>query len=186
MNLKRSLGGLAISLAELIVGILLLVDPIDFTAIVLTAAGIGLMLWGVGSVILYFTTAPEEAAARKLLAKGLTLLLCGGFCVLNTHWFAVVFPVLTLLYGIVTLVMGLTKLQWMLDILRLKRKRWLLAGISAAVSILCGVVIIADPFSSTAVLWMFAGISLIAEAALDVLAAIFGNRAREEADQADE
>lgn len=179
MNVKRSLEGLAISMAELIIGILLLVDPIDFTAVIITAAGIVLMLLGIVSVIRYFMAEPEEAAIRRWLSKGLTMLLIGSFCAFNSHWFTVIFPILTLLYGIATLLVGLMKLQWAVDILRLKRKRWLLAILSAAISTLCGTVIIADPFGSTAVLWMFAGISLIAEAVFDALAAIFGNRAQE-------
>lgn len=76
----------------------------------------------------------------------------------------------------VILITGLTKLQWMVDIIRMKRRRWFLATISAAVSILCGIVIITSPFSTTAVLWVFIGISLIVEAVFDILAAIFGNK----------
>ena len=76
----------------------------------------------------------------------------------------------------VILITGLTKLQWMVDIIRMKRRRWFLATISAAVSILCGIVIITSPFSTTAVLWVFIVISLIVEAVFDILAAIFGNK----------
>ena len=58
----------------------------------------------------------------------------------------------------------------------MKRSRWLLAAISAALSIICGVVIITNPFSATAVLWLFIGISLIVEAVFDMVGSIFGNR----------
>ena len=92
------------------------------------------------------------------------------------------FPVLTLVYGVVILLTGLTKLQWMVDIIRMKRRRWLLAAVSAAISILCGVVIITSPFSTTAVLWAFTGISLIMEAVFDMISAIFGNREKKAAD----
>ena len=80
------------------------------------------------------------------------------------------------------LITGLTKLQWMVDIIRMKRRRWFLAAISAAISILCGVVIITSPFSTTAVLWMFIGISLIVEAVFDIFGAIFGNREKKAAE----
>lgn len=36
--------------------------------------------------------------------------------------------------------------------------------------------IITSPFSTTAVLWMFIGISLIVEAVFDMIGSIFGNR----------
>ena len=180
--LKRSLGGVAMSLVELIVGILLLVNPASFTSGIIVAFGVVLMLMGIGSIIKYFRTEPEEAAVNQSLVTGLIELLAGVFCAFNSHWFIMTFPVLTLVYGVVILLTGLTKLQWMVDIIRMKRRRWLLAAVSAAISILCGVVIITSPFSTTAVLWAFTGISLIMEAVFDMISAIFGNREKKAAD----
>lgn len=183
---KRSLGGVAMSLVELIIGILLLVDPVGFTSGIIVAFGVVLMLMGVGSIIKYFRTEPEEAAVKQSLVKGLIELLSGAFCAFHSHWFIATFPVLTLVYGLGILITGLTKLQWTVDIIRMKRSRWFLAAISAAVSILCGIVIITSPFSTTAVLWMFTGISLIVEAVFDMIGAIFGNREKKAAETADE
>ena len=47
-------------------------------------------------------------------------------------------------------------------------------AISAIVSLICGFVVLSDPFASTLVLWMFTGISLIAAAILDVVVMFFG------------
>lgn len=174
--LKRNLSSVAMSLAEIIIGILLLVNPVGFTSGIIVAFGIVLMLMGIGSVIKYFRTEPEEAAVSQALVKGLIELLAGAFCAFNSHWFIVTFPVLTLVYGVGILITGLTKLQWTVDIIRMKRKKWFLAAISAAVSILCGIVIITSPFSTTAILWMFIGISLIVGAVFDLIAAIFGSK----------
>lgn len=57
-----------------------------------------------------------------------------------------------------------------------EKSKWFLTGISALLSIACGVIIITSPFSSTAVLWMFTGVSLIVEAIFDVVALFFGGR----------
>lgn len=180
--LKRSLGGVAMGLVEFLVGILLLVDPVGFTSGIIVAFGVVLMVMGIGSVIKYFRSEPEVAAVNQSLVKGLTQLLAGAFCAFNSHWFVVTFPVLTLVYGVVILITGLTKLQWMMDLIRMKQGKWFLAAISAAISILCGVVIITSPFSSTAVLWSFTGISLILEAVFDMIGAIFGNRKKKTAE----
>lgn len=174
--LKRSLSGVAMSLVELIIGILLLVNPVGFTSGIIVAFGIVLMIMGIGSMVKYFHTEPEEAAVSQSLVKGLIELLAGAFCAFNSHWFIVTFPVLTLVYGVVILITGLTKLQWMVDIIRMKRRRWFLAAISAAISIICGIVVITSPFSTTAILWMFIGISLIVEAVFDMIGSVFGNR----------
>lgn len=173
--IKRNLGGVAMSLAELIIGILLLVNPIGFTSGIIVTFGVVMMLWGIGSVIRYFCTKPEEAAADRSLEKGLAALLAGGFCAFHSHWFIVTFPVLTLVYGVALLLTGLKKTQWTVDSIRLKYSRWYLIGISAVLSIICGTVIILNPFATTAVLWSFIGISLIAEAVFDMIGAFFGN-----------
>ena len=178
--LKRNLGSVAMSLAEIIIGILLLVNPVAFTSGIIVAFGIVLMLMGIGSVIKYFRTEPEEAAVSQTLLKGLIELLAGAFCAFNSHWFIVTFPVLTLVYGVGILITGLTKLQWTVDIIRMKRSKWLWMAISAAISILCGITVITNPFSTTAVLWMFIGISLIVDAVFDMIGGVFGNREKAE------
>ena len=174
--LKRNLSSMAMSIAEVIIGILLLVNPIGFTSGIIIAFGIVLMIMGISTTNKYFRTEPEEAAVSQILVKGLLMLLAGAFCAFNSHWFIATFPVLTLVYGVVILITGITKVQWTIDIIRMKRSKWFWAAISAAISIVCGVVIITSPFSTTAVLWMFIGISLIVEAVFDMIGSIYGNR----------
>lgn len=167
---------MATSLVELIIGILLLINPIGFTSGIIIAFGVVLMIMGIHKTVKYFRTEPEEAAVSQILVKGLLMLLAGAFCAFNSHWFIATFPVLTLVYGVVILITGITKVQWTIDIIRMKRSKWFWVAISAAISIVCGVVIITSPFSTTAVLWMFIGISLIVEAVFDMIGSIFGNR----------
>ncbi len=179
--LKRSLSSMAMSLVEVIIGILLLVNPIGFTSGIIIAFGVVLMIMGISKTVKYFHTEPEEAAFSQILAKGMLMLLAGAFCAFNSHWFIATFPVLTLVYGVVILITGITKIQWTLDIIRMKRSKWLWMAISAAISVVCGIVIITSPFSTTAVLWMFIGISLIVEAVFDMIGSIFGNREKRDA-----
>ena len=176
---KRSLNGTVMSIMELIIGILLLINPVGFTSGIIVLLGIILMICGFVSIVKYFRAEPAEAAVKQLLAKGLAELVAGAFCAFQSHWFIATFPILTLIYGVVILFTGLTKIQWTVDMLRLKRKRWFLAMLSAAISIICGIIIITSPFSTTAVLWMFTGISLIVEALFDIVAAIWGNKQEE-------
>ena len=180
--LKHNFTGMAMSLGEIIIGILLLVNPAGFTAGIIAAFGVILMAMGLWSIFRYFHFEPAEAAVSQALSKGLIMLLGGAFCTFKAHWFIATFPVLTLVYGVVILITGITKVQWTLDMIRLKRSKWFWAAISAAVSIVCGITVISNPFSTTAVLWMFIGISLIVEAVLDMIGSIFGNRLRKDAE----
>lgn len=86
------------------------------------------------------------------------------------------FPVLTMIYGIVVLIAGLGKIQVATDMFRMKRKKWFLPAISAAVSIICAAVILGNPFSTTIVLWMFTGISLIIEAVFDTVTLVVNTK----------
>lgn len=176
--IKRSLCGIGMSLVEVIIGILLLINPVGFTSGIIVTFGIVLMIMGISTTLKYFWTDAVEASVRQLLVKGLLLLLSGAFCTFCSRWFLVTFPILTLIYGVVILVAGITKLQWTIDMIRMKRSRWFFVAISAAASVLCGIVIVSNPFASTAAVWMFIGISLIVEAAFDMLGSIFGDRDR--------
>lgn len=174
--LKNNIGGIAMCLLELLVGALLLINPVGFTSGIIMGAGLVLILIGIVCIIKYFRAEPEEAAKEQNLLKGLIALLAGGFCALRAEWFVITFPVITLIYGLVILITGLGKIQWTVDIIRQKKPKWFLCGLSALVSTVCGLVIIAAPFTTTAVLWMFTGISLIVDACFDIPALILTNK----------
>ncbi len=172
--LKRNLNVILISLLEVLIGVLLLVNPVGFTSTIIIAFGIALLVGGVVSVVGYFRATPVEASLTRALVKGLAMLLAGAFFVIRPTWLIATFPVLTILYGIVILLGGLYKVQWFADALRMKTGRWFFYAINAAVSIICAFVILANPFASTLALWIFIGISLIVEAVLDLIVLFFG------------
>lgn len=180
-NLKQTASPIFLSLFELIVGILLLINPVNFTVGIITAVGIALIVYGLISIIKYFRMDIKTASIGQTLTQGLGAILAGGFCAFKSEWFIVTFPVLTVLYGAGNLLGGLSKIQMAVDMFRQKNRKWFWAAISAALSIVCAIVILNSPFTSTAVLWMFTGISLIVEAVFDVITLIIGSRGAEDA-----
>ena len=142
-------------------------------------AGIVLLLIGLAEVIKYFRTTAIEAATNQTLTKGLLSILAGGFCVLKTEWFIATFPMITIIYGIVILMTGIAKVQLTIDMLRFQNKKWFWAAISSLISIICALVILKNPFASTALLWIFTGVSLIAEGVLDIITLIMGKNFKE-------
>ncbi len=173
-NLKRNANSIIISLFEILVGILLLINPVGFTSGIIISFGVMLIFIGIISIIKYFRTNVETAAKGQSLLIGLTTLLAGLFCTFKSHWFVATFPLLTILYGVAILVAGLGKVQWAVDMLRLKKKKWFLPAISAALSIICAAVILMNPFTSTAVLWTFTGVTLIIESVFDIISMFLG------------
>lgn len=177
--IKLFVGGLVACLVEIAVGILLLIHPEGFTTGIVITCGIVLIASGSVCIVRYFAMDAEAAASGNRLFKGLTLLLAGCFCAFHSKFFTLLFPLLAAAYGMVILVTGLGKIQWTINMLRMKKGKWLLAAVSAVISIACGAVIIGNPFASTVVLWMFTGISLIVEAVIDMFTFLFsGNAAR--------
>lgn len=178
-TLKQYLSPIVFALFEVVVGILLMINPVSFTVGIITAAGVALMFYGVISIIKYFRADVKTASIGQSLAQGLGLMLMGGFCALKSEWFIATFPMLTIIYGVTTLLGGLSKIQMTVDMFRQKNKKWFWAAISAAVSIVCAIIILDSPFTSTAVLWMFTGISLIVEGVFDFITVIVSSKASE-------
>lgn len=166
---KERAVGIILSLFELVAGVLLLADPVKFTSAVILVTGAALMILGLVEIVRYFRALPEEAALGQLLLKGLIAILAGGFCVFQTDWFLITFPVLTILYGLLILVTGVWRLQRAVDLIRLGTSRWFLDAIAAALTILCALIILCNPFASTLVLWTFTGAALIVAAIFDLI-----------------
>lgn len=182
-RMKEYSHGLILTLVEILVGVLLLINPEGFTAGIIVIGGIGLLVMGLISVIRYFRWEPVAAAAGQLLMKGLLALLAGVILVTKSAWFIRTFPILTILYGVAILIAGLSKVQMMGDMLRMKKGKWYLAAVSAVLSLGCAALILANPFTTMEVLWMFIGISLIVEAVLDLVTTILGGKKKEAQDE---
>ena len=176
-NFKTRPSGIIFCLFEIVIGILLLISPVGFTTGIICALGIALMAAGIMSIVQYIKANPKEAEKGQYLTKGLLALLVGCFCAIKSHWFIVTFPALSILYGVGVLVAGLAKVQFAFDMIRQRNKKWFLGFISAAVSIICAVVILKNPFTSAEILWMFTSISLIVEAVFDAVALIMSRKA---------
>ena len=167
-----------LSVFEIVVGILLLINPAGFTSGIIIAAGALLAALGAASSVRYFRTPPSQAAREQALARGLGLMLAGFFCMLRSDWFIATFPLLTLLYGVVMLMLSLLRIQHTVDALRMKNPGWIWLALSAAVSLALAVMILLNPFSSVNVLWMVAALSLIAEGVVDILSIVYAGKQR--------
>lgn len=170
--LKENLSNMIVCVFELCVGILLLVDPFGFMVGIIAAAGVVLIIIGLIYMIKYFATEPLEAAFGQFLFKGLLSMLVGIFCMSRAQWFITTFPILTIIYALAILAAGIGKIQWTVDMIRMKRVGWNLSAISAVLSVACAIIILANPFDSTEVLWRFTAVVLILEAVFDIIVLI--------------
>lgn len=169
-KLSFGMGRLALCLCELVLGILLLINPEGFTKFIVIGAGVLLAVDGIISVVRYIKAEPWQAAREQSMAKGLFLLLLGLVCCFRSQWMIELFKMLTFLYGAVMLLVGLVKVQWCLDMKRLGEQSWYLTAISAALTLILAVLILCNPFGAVEFLWTFLAISLIVEAVMDAVA----------------
>lgn len=162
-------------IVEIVIGILLLINPIGFTGAIVVVAGLALIAWGVLRGIRYFKADPVQASQQQELAKGLGAVLLGGICVFEFNWLAVATPLLGTAYGLAILAAAVFKTQRAVDLLRLKRQFWYIAGIGALVALAMGFVIILNPFPSD-FLWGFIAVTLLVTGAIDVVALCLSTR----------
>lgn len=174
-KLNPVFGKVLLCICEVLVGILLLINPIGFTTAIIKIVGVLLMLIGALEIYRYFRLSPEIAFKEQGLAKGLCVVLGGLFCLFRSKWFIITFPLMTILYGIVILITGIVRIQWTVDMLRMKTEHWYLAAIGAVLSLIFAGVILANPFGTTTFLWTFVAISLIVDAVADLVVLIIMN-----------
>ena len=170
--IQKNGGSILMCILEILLGVLLLIDPLGFTSAIIIALGAALIVAGMVFAVRYFRAGAAEGALTHGLSKGLLLLLAGLFCVLRSKWFVATFPLLTILYGIGLLISGVGKIQWMADMIRFGRKRWYLPAISAVLSLIFAAIILCSPTA----LWSFLGIVLIVEAVFDIVAIALGGK----------
>ncbi|MCD7846231.1 MAG: DUF308 domain-containing protein [Oscillospiraceae bacterium] len=171
--IKENSSSLLVSAAEIIVGILLFINPTAFTSGIIVLGGIVLIVMGAINVIAHLRQPAELAIHERRLTVGLVEIAVGLFFIIRPSWLTAVFPAVTIIYGIVMLVMGFVKAQYTVDLLRLKRPQWFLALISTVISIVAAIVILSHPLSTTAFLWNFTAIMLIVEAVIDIVTVFF-------------
>ena len=162
-------GSILTCIIEIVVGVLLLINPVGFTSGIIIGAGVLMVLGGILSVVRYFMLKPELAAQKQLLFKGLTSILAGAVCITKYDWFLSAFPLLTVIYAGAMLLLAAAKLQKMADLRRMDMPRWYLPGISAAMAAVLAAIILINPFGAVAAVWTFVAISLIAEAIVEII-----------------
>lgn len=169
----------AVCAAEVLVGVLLLVDPAGLLGAIVAMAGIALVAAGAVWIVRYFRTAPLEAVHEQNLAKGFGSALLGVFLLLQFLWMADAVPFMGRAFGLAVLVSGVFKTQRSVDLLRLGRRFWYIAGIGAALALVAGAVVLANPFSD-AFLWGFIGVCLTVVGAVDLAGVLLSGQVKEQ------
>lgn len=175
-KMKESMNALLILAGEIVIGVLLLIDPGAFLSVIMTAIGAVLMVCGAVSVIRYLRAAVDVAIMQHMLSRGLMQMAAGALLAFGTPWLLTIFPLMTTLCGAGMLLIGIMKIQQTADFARLRLPCWKAAAVNAALTMLAALVLMLNPFGVVNTLWAFAGIALIVIAVSDMATLIVRNR----------
>ena len=159
--------------AQIVIGILLLVNPSVYAVSLIRILGILLILRGAIRIIHYLQKEADEAAEGEEFAAGLMAVTLGLCCVFGQNWWSAAFPALAVVYGLFQLLLGFQKIQKTVDCLRLHKKLWYFPGICALLYLIFGLVIVLDPGMSWISVWVFTGIALIMEGVMEAATLIW-------------
>lgn len=173
--IKKISVSLMLAAGELVLGLLLLINPMGLTTFVIVALGIVGILLGAYHLYRYIRLPRVEAAKTWALATGAGFLAVGIAAVANQHWLVQLLGTLTTLYGALSLAAAFMKLQIGVDALRSNRPFWYLMAISFAVSAVLATLLFIQVFGEGTV-WIVTGIVLLLLAILDGAYFILGRK----------
>lgn len=179
-KLDKQIKSMILCIAELLIGMLLLIKPVGFTSVIIIGAGLGLMIKGLMDVVRYFRTSAKEASLQEGLSNGLICLLVGAFCAFQSQWLMQAVSFSGIIYAVLIMLLGVEKIQNTVDARRLGRKSWFYPAISAVIAIASVITIFINPFIVERNLLIFAGSVLIAEMVLDVVSMVMSSKEHNE------
>ena len=159
---------------EVYAGIRLLTSPADFSNSAIVVYGIVMLL--TGAVMLFFSLSMKEQfplSYKVGLGLGILNILLGLLCVILSDKIVSIFPVFAVAFGVITFFTGIDKLG---NYFIIKAKglphHWIWM-VGAVLTIILGVVIMLNPFTSLDVAFTYAGYFLIISGVVDLFTFIF-------------
>lgn len=170
---KTKLNLILASILTVIIGLILVLNPVNATVFICRTVGIILLATGLFITGSYFLNMGQNVGGSSLIA-GLIELALGIWISLRPDSFV---QFLTVILGFIMLVHSFVMLQSAIEIKLFGIKRWWLLLITALLTLILGILIIISPFATIAVTMTIAGISLIADGIIGIITTILISRA---------
>ena len=160
--------------AIILMGIVLLILPGVATSVLFNSIGCVCILIGIIHVIKYFMLEARVAVVGNDMALGLAW-VAGGIAVIIFK--SLLVSLLPVVFGLVLLIGGGIKIQSSLGFKRMNAVSWYWELICAAVSVVMGILIVSNPFSTALLMMRVIGAALVLEGCMDVISRIAFKRA---------
>ena len=167
-NLLRSVKTRLVITALVVIatGVLFVLKPGTSGTWICYIVGAALCVSGVVRFITYFLGDFRKSFGSFDLVWGAALLLCGVYILVRP---SLLYGLLTTAFAIFLVVDGVLKLQYAIDLYRMKAKGWWFVLAVALVMGVLGVVALFNPFATMVTLMTFLGITLIADGVMDLV-----------------
>ena len=164
---KMSIVSIIFSIIFIAIGIFLLLKPETAINIICYVLGVLLILWGVVSMIQFFSDKTSESYLSISFIFGAFMFIFGLIILIKPEIIASIIP---LLLGIWMLINGVTKLSYSLTINKLSNATISIVG--SIFIIILGVLLIFNPFAGAKSLVQIIGISFIVYSVIDLAESI--------------
>ncbi|MBR1482351.1 MAG: DUF308 domain-containing protein [Ruminococcus sp.] len=178
---KKNLPILLMLLLEILVGVLLMVNPEGFTTVVYIAFGIFCLVVGAIYLIRYIRANRDGMGSTMMLIWAVVLLVLGLFGIISSTMVLKIFAFLAVMYAVLMIVSGVVKLVVYINARKNREPASPFVLIGAMVLMVLGGVVAVNPFETTEFLFRFIGVCVLASAVLDAVALILGLRAGKKA-----
>ncbi|MBE6871236.1 MAG: hypothetical protein E7491_04715 [Ruminococcaceae bacterium] len=149
---------IGISVICVVLGAFLVAVPETVNSVICYGFGGLAIVYALIRILAYFINKAEREENRDAFSGALTALLMGLFIIIKPGLVAQIIPFVC---GIVIIVNGVSNLQHAIDLKKYSFKLWWTVLVCALISIVCGSLIVFDPFAAANVLTIIIGVSLI-------------------------
>ncbi|MGN1097919.1 MAG: DUF308 domain-containing protein, partial [Clostridia bacterium] len=94
------IGFLVLCVLEILIGVIIVFNPVSFAKVVLMLVGAGLMIGGIVNIFIYFRSDPFVGAMGMRLFQGIIFLALGLLFVFNPQKILDLIPMLSVFFGI--------------------------------------------------------------------------------------
>lgn len=161
---------LAAAVLGILLGLFLLLFPGAKMIQIVYAIGIVLIVAGIISIVRYFMTESYRRLNCYTFSAGALMVVLGVCALLRAE---IVSSYLIICLGILLLASGVIKLQNALDLEAMKDKTWAVVLMIAVAVIICGAVVLLNPFSNQSDLNYFAYIVLVVDGVLSLFSVLY-------------
>lgn len=165
---KHKITVITASVIMIILGIILIFNPIDVTVFICRVAGFLLLVSGIFTTGSYFLNSAEDIGDSSIV-MGLIQLALGLWITLRSENFV---QFLTMIIGFVVLVHSFGFFGNTIDIRRCGYKYWWVMLIVSVITLILGILIVVAPFKTVAVTMIVSGIGLIFDGITGIVAVI--------------